>query len=138
MMMPEGRPRFAIEDAYRIITAHAEGRGCQECRPGWCPTQEWALWVVVTAGRQLPAQLRPMVTVVARLVMTAHWPRGIDGCRPCGQPDCGRIIVAGSWLETHDPGWAPPQLRAVLPSRVPSDEELRRITGIGESGSGPG
>ncbi|MGI5145453.1 hypothetical protein ACQEVC_03465 [Plantactinospora sp. CA-294935] len=79
----------------------------------------------------MPADRRQLVTVVARQVMTAHWPRSIAGCRPCGLPDCGRLVLAGTWLEVHDRGWVPGAVRALLPSSRPTDDDLRRITGIG-------
>jgi len=130
MMMPEGRQGPAVEDAYRIISTHARGDACSQCRPGWCPTQEWALWMVVTdSDHRPPDDVRSAVTTIARRVMTAHWPRG-DVCRPCGQLDCDRIRTAGAWLEVHDPQWIPPHLRALLPTEVPTDDELRSITGM--------
>ncbi|GIG87216.1 hypothetical protein Pen02_21520 [Plantactinospora endophytica] len=79
----ESAPGLAADWAWATITNHAEGRHCNGCRGIWCPTAEWSLWVVIT-DRIIPVDRRPLVTVVARQVMIAHWPRTVDGCRPCG------------------------------------------------------
>ncbi|MGI5213513.1 hypothetical protein [Plantactinospora sp. CA-290183] len=96
-MVPEGVPGLAIDWARHAIGRHAEGRGCGECRDAWCPTAEWALWVLVS-DQQVRTVDRRSVTVVARQVVLTHWPRTVDGCRPCGLPDCERIRLAGAWL----------------------------------------
>ncbi|MBE1485230.1 hypothetical protein [Plantactinospora soyae] len=129
MSPQESAPGLAIDWAWATITAHAEGRHCGGCRDAWCPTAEWALWVVIT-DRVVPADRRQLVTVVARQTMTAHWPRGVDGCRPCGLPDCGRIQLAGTWLEVVQDGYVPPSVAILMPSATPTAEDLRRITGM--------
>ncbi|GAA3730166.1 hypothetical protein GCM10022225_09800 [Plantactinospora mayteni] len=129
MSVPESAPGLAADWAWATITNHAESGHCGGCRGTWCPTAEWALWVVIT-DRIVPKDRRQAVTVVARQVMLAHWPRTVDGCRPCGLPDCGRVQLAGTWLEVHDPGWIPPSVAILMRSATPTDEELRRITGI--------
>ncbi|MFY1669297.1 hypothetical protein ACN27G_04980 [Plantactinospora sp. WMMB334] len=89
------------------------------------------MWVVITdalVGRD-PRRCQ-LVTVVARQVLDAHWPRGIDGCRPCGLPDCGRIQLAGTWLEVVGDDAIPESVRILLPSATPTPEDLRRITGM--------
>jgi hypothetical protein len=127
-MTPEGPSGLAVDAAHAIIGVHGTGGGCSACRPGWCPSQEWALWMVV--GEKVPDAIRHLVTVVARLVMAAHWPRTVDGCRPCGSPDCDRMQVASAWLEVHDPGYVPPSVAILMPSAAPTDDDLRRITGM--------
>ncbi|MEO3929961.1 hypothetical protein ABGB07_39840 [Micromonosporaceae bacterium B7E4] len=132
VMVPESAPGLAITWAHRIIVDHAEARSCDQCRARWCPTAEWALWVVVTEHFPPPHDDgEHLVTVVARQVLTNHWPRGVDGCRPCGLPDCTRMQVAATWLEVVRDPYTPPAVQALLPSRVPTNEELRRITGMG-------
>lgn len=105
------------------------GTALRRLPDAWCPTAEWALWVVIT-DRVVPADRRQLVTVVARQTMTAHWPRGVDGCRPCGLPDCGRIQLAGTWLEVVQDGYVPPSVAILMPSATPTAEDLRRITGM--------
>ncbi|MGI5148021.1 hypothetical protein ACQEVC_16865 [Plantactinospora sp. CA-294935] len=134
-MVPESAPGLAVDWAWATITAHAEGRHCGGCRGTWCPTAEWALWVVIT-DRIVPADRRKLVTVVARQVMTAHWPRGIDGCRPCALPDCGRIQLAGTWLEVVGDEAVPDSVK-ILRS-TPTADDLRRITGMGGPPTEPG
>lgn len=131
-MVPESAPGLAITWAWRIITEHAEGRGCGQCRDRWCPTAEWALWVVVTEHFSPPGDDgRRLVTVVARQVLTNHWPRGVDGCRPCGLPDCTRMQVAATWLEVVKDDYVPPSVRILMKSATPTVEQLREITGMG-------
>ncbi|MEO3926160.1 hypothetical protein ABGB07_20155 [Micromonosporaceae bacterium B7E4] len=130
-MVPESAPGLAITWAHRIITDHAEGRGCGQCRARWCPTAEWALWVVVTEHFPPPGDGgQKLVTTVARQVLTSHWPYGVDGCRPCGLPDCTRMQVAARWLHTVRDDYLPPTVQALRPTVVPTDDELRRITGM--------
>ncbi|MBE1486418.1 hypothetical protein [Plantactinospora soyae] len=130
MGMIEGPHGVAIDAAYDIITTHASGGDCGACRLNWCPTAEWALWVVVAEPAAVRPDARQLVTIVARQVMAAHWPSAVDGCRPCGLPDCDRIRTAGPWLEVHDPGYVPPLIQTLTRSRPPTDDELREITGI--------
>ncbi|GAA3723467.1 hypothetical protein GCM10022225_00400 [Plantactinospora mayteni] len=125
----ESAPGLAADWAWATITNHAESGHCGGCRGTWCPTAEWALWVVIT-DRIVPADRRTLVTVVARQVMTAHWPRGVDGCRPCGLPDCGRMALAATWLEVVRDDYLPPSVDALRPTMAPTDEDLRRITGM--------
>lgn len=130
-MMAEGPSGYALDAAHSIIAAHANGDDCRACRPGrpgWCPSKEWALWVVVDDG--VPKAARQMVTVVARQILTAHWPRGVDGCLPCGSPDCAQMKVAATWLEVIRDDYIPPQVKALLPSNKPTADDLRRITGM--------
>jgi len=94
-----GAPGPAITMAHRLIVAHAEGRGCSSCQDRWCPAAEWALQVAAMDDAPPPEpDGRRLVTVVARQVAAAHWPREVDGCRPCGLPDCDRYGVASAWL----------------------------------------
>jgi hypothetical protein len=129
MSRQESASSLTIDWAWATITTHAEGRHCGACRGTWCPTAEWSLWVVIT-DRLIPAERRQLVTIVARQVMTAHWPSGIDGCRPCGLPDCGRIQLAGTWLEVVRDEYVPPSVQILLPSATPTEKELRGITGM--------
>ncbi|WP_422770216.1 hypothetical protein ACN28C_26350 [Plantactinospora sp. WMMC1484] len=132
MSVPESAPGLAADWAWGTLTTHAEQGNCGGCRGAWCPTAEWALWVVITdelVGRD--PRRRQLVTVVARQVLNAHWPRGVDGCRPCGLPDCGRIQLAGTWLEVVGDDYVPASVRILLPSATPTPEDLRRITGMG-------
>lgn len=128
-MVPESAPGLAVDWAWATITAHAEDRRCNGCRGTWCPTAEWALWLLIT-DRLVTKERRQLVTVVARQVMTAHWPRTADGCRPCGLPDCGRAQLAGTWLDVYDRGWVPDSVRILMPSATPTPEDLRRLTGM--------
>lgn len=131
---PERRPGPAIRLAHRLIVAHAEGRDCPHCQDGWCLGAEWALGVVSTADRPPPEGKR-LVTVVARQILTAH--RALPGgtCLPCGLPACDRAGVATAWLETVGelvPGFV------YADTGVPTDDDLRRITGIDHPGPAPG
>lgn len=142
-MMAEGPPGAAIDRAVSTIRRHASGEECAECRRQergtWCPSAEWALWVVVSDG--VPTEIRHMVTVVARQVMLAHWPRLVDGCRPCESPNCGRAQLAGTWLDVVKDPFHPPveersALGVLLAGSVPSPDELREITGMDHPSSG--
>ena len=128
-MVPEGVPGLAVDWAWATITAHAQGEGCAGCRRSWCPTAEWALWLVIT-DRLVTPDRRQVVTVVARQVMTAHWPRGAGGCRPCGLPDCGRAQLAGTWLEVVGDIAVPDSVKLLMRSATPTAKDLRRITGM--------
>ena len=128
-MVSEGPSGVAVDRAWATITAHASGEDCGGCRGAWCPTVEWALWLVVT-DRLVTKERRHLVTVVARQVMTAHWPRSIDGCRPCGLPDCGRAQLAGTWLEVVGDTSVPRSVEILMRSARPTDDELRGITGM--------
>ncbi|MBE1488638.1 hypothetical protein [Plantactinospora soyae] len=130
MSVPESAPGLAIDWAWATITTHAEARHCDGCRGTWCPTVEWALWVVIT-DRIVPADREQLVTVVARQTMTAHWPSGIDGCRPCGLPDCSRMQLAATWLEVVRNDYIPESVRILMKSARPTDAELRQITEMG-------
>ncbi|MGX7672189.1 hypothetical protein [Plantactinospora sp. DSM 117369] len=128
---PEGAPGLAVDWAWASIVAHAQGEHCGGCRDRWCPTVEWALWLVITDRLVSPdPERRRLVTVMARQVMLAHWPRTVDGCRPCGLPDCGRIQLAATWLEVVGDPAVPDSVSLLRPSATPSVEELRRITGM--------
>ena len=127
-MVPEGPAGLAVDWAWASIDAHASGDDCSGCRGRWCPTVEWALWLVIT-DRLVSADRRQMVTVVARQVMTAHWPRTVDGCRPCGLPDCGRAQLAGTWLEVVGEDAVPDSVKILR--TTPTLDDLRRITGLG-------
>ncbi|MFY1690900.1 hypothetical protein [Plantactinospora sp. WMMB782] len=129
-MVPESAPGLAVDWAWATITAHAEGRDCNGCRGSWCPTAEWALWVVITDRLVGPdPERRRLVTVVARQVMIAHWPRTVDGCRPCGLAECGRGQLAGTWLNVVGEVAVPNSVK-ILWSTPPTVRELRRITGL--------
>ncbi|MFY1669478.1 hypothetical protein ACN27G_05920 [Plantactinospora sp. WMMB334] len=134
MTAPKSRPGPAVVMAHRLVTDHADGHGCRQCQMHprwWCPTAEWALWVCATGGGPpAGADGRRLLTVVARQVLTAHWPYGVDGCRPCGLPDCAPMQVAATWLEVIRDDYVPPSVLAQLPTRPPTDDELRRITGM--------
>ena len=122
-MSDDTTPGLAIDWAHRIIRAHAAGEGCGQCRDGWCPTAEWAVWACVSD--YMPPAEQHLLTVVARQVVQAHWPRSVDGCRPCGLDDCDRIRIAGAWLDAVRDPFLPPVVMD-----VPTPEELHRITGM--------
>ncbi|WP_422770719.1 hypothetical protein ACN28C_29210 [Plantactinospora sp. WMMC1484] len=130
MNTPETPPAPAVDWAWTTITTHAHTGHCANCRGTWCPTAEWALWLLIT-DRLVTDSRRPAITTVARQVMTAHWPHTPHGCRPCALPDCLRIQLAATWLEIHDPHWIPDPLRPRLPTTTPTPDDLRRITGMG-------
>ena len=137
-MTGEGPPGTCIDMARRIITDHADATDCDQCRDlppaggvrvHWCPSAEWAMWVLIS-DRAVPAGMRHSVTIVARRVLLAHWPRTVDGCRPCGLPDCSRAQLAGTWLEVVGDPYVPGRRSAVeilLSGAVPSPEDVRRI-----------
>ncbi|MFY1672556.1 hypothetical protein ACN27G_21740 [Plantactinospora sp. WMMB334] len=129
MNIPDNAPAPAVDWAWTTITSHADTGHCADCRDTWCPTAEWALWLLIT-DRLIPHHRRPAITTVARQVMTAHWPHTAPGCHPCALPDCLRIQLAATWLEVHDPDWIPDPLRPHLPTPTPTPDVLRRITGM--------
>ncbi|AVT35918.1 hypothetical protein C6W10_04965 [Plantactinospora sp. BB1] len=74
---------------------------------------------------------RRLVTTVARQVMLAHWPRTAHGCRPCGSVECGRMVLAATWLEVVGEPTVPDSVLILRPSATPSVQQLRRLTGMG-------
>ncbi|MGI5214960.1 hypothetical protein [Plantactinospora sp. CA-290183] len=126
--MPEGPPGLAIDWAWASLRTHADGHACIGCRGYWCPTAEWALWVAVSDQLVDGDDRRQAVTVVARQVLRAHWPRTVDGCRPCGLPNCERARLAGGWLDAIGDPYVPPTTTILRPTTTPTDDDLRRIT----------
>ena len=143
LMADELPPGTAVDRARRSIRNHATGNGCDGCeqlmsvreiRAGdvvqvvRCVESESALRLVITE-RAMPAAERHLVTVVARQVLLAHWPRTEAGCIPCREPDCEWAQLAGTWLDVVGDPLNPRASVTILAAR-PSAAKLRGITGL--------
>ena len=124
MMAGDGPPGYAVDSAKRTLAAHADDKTCAQCVPGRCWMLEWAAWCLVTSGERLTPEIRHLMTLAARRIVNDHWPRTVDGCWPCGLPDCEPMQVAAGWLTAVGDHFMP------AAARTPSVAELRQITGM--------